>query len=323
MHKVSKISVLGAGSWGTAVALLLARQGHLVTLWSKNISYLDCENKKYLPGINFPNNLLVTDNLKHALDTDYLLIAVPSHAFLDLIAQIPNVPKHGIAWLTKGIEPISYRLFSNILLEKYGPIPLAMISGPSFAKEVAMQKPTAMLVASNNELLQKKWQALMHSQYNRIYLSNDLIGVQICGAIKNVLAIACGISDGLSYGANARAALITRGLNEMVTLGKSLGATEQTFYGLAGVGDLVLTCTDNQSRNRRFGLYIGQGDSITSATDKVAQVVEGLHNAKQTATLAQQNQVEMPICTAVYSVISGVQTAAQAAASLMARDLNY
>ncbi|NCX96755.1 MAG: NAD(P)-dependent glycerol-3-phosphate dehydrogenase, partial [Chitinophagia bacterium] len=260
IKKASSIAVLGAGSWGTAVAMALANQGHDVLLWARNIEHIaHGENKKHLPHVLFPKNLQVTKELQEALKAEYVLIAVPSHAFMALLADIPQLPKKGIAWLTKGVDPNSNRLFSDIILEKYGPTPMAMISGPSFAKEVATQKPTGLIVAGQNESFQKEWQKLLHSEYNRVYLSDDLLGVQICGAIKNVLAIACGLSDGLNYGANARAALITRGIAEMTQLGLHIGAKAQTFSGLAGLGDLVLTCTDDQSRNRRFGLYIGQG----------------------------------------------------------------
>lgn len=316
------IAVLGAGSWGTAIALALAHQGHHVQLWSRDISYLtEACNQKYLPSSVFPKNLQVTDNLEQALQADFILLAVPSHAFLDLIQQIPQAPKKGIAWLTKGLEPQNNQLFSDILEKKYGKIAMAMISGPSFAKEVAAQKPTALMIAGNNIDFQKQWQKLLHSEYNRVYLSSDLLGVQLCGAVKNVLAIACGLSDGLSYGANARAALITRGIAEMTSLGLKMGAQQATFSGLAGLGDLVLTCTDDQSRNRRFGLYLGQGMNLLDAQIKVQQVVEGLHNAKQVVTLAHHYQIEMPICKAVQEVLSQQQSPQEAAKSLLNRPM--
>jgi glycerol-3-phosphate dehydrogenase (NAD(P)+) len=322
ISNVSSIAVLGAGSWGTAVALALAYQGHSVLLWARNIEHIQHgENKKYLPNVPFPKNLKVTANLQDALKAEYVLIAVPSHAFMALIDNIPQLPKKGIAWLTKGVEPISNRLFSDILFEKYGKIPMAMISGPSFAKEVAAQKPTGLIVAGNDEVFQKAWQKLLHSEYNRVYLSDDLLGVQICGAIKNVLAIACGLSDGLSYGANARAALITRGIAEMTHLGRQMGAKEQTFSGLAGLGDLVLTCTDDQSRNRRFGLYLGQGLNLKQAEEKVQQVVEGLHNAKQVVQLARHYKIEMPICEAVHAVLTEQLSAKEAALRLLQRPM--
>jgi glycerol-3-phosphate dehydrogenase (NAD(P)+) len=317
-----KIAVLGAGSWGTAVAMALAHQGHSVLLWARSIEHIaHGQNEKYLPGIPFPKTLDVSNDLNKALTAEYVLIAVPSHAFLALFDKIPKLPQTGIAWLTKGVEPQSNRLFSDIIEEKYGKTPMAIISGPSFAKEVALQKPTGLIVAGNNNDFQNHWQKLLHSEYNRVYLSDDLLGVQLCGAVKNVLAIACGISDGLTYGANARAALITRGIAEMTQLGRKMGAKDSTFSGLAGLGDLVLTCTDNQSRNRRFGLYLGKGMSLLAAEKEVKQVVEGLHNAKQVVSLAKTYQIEMPICEAVHSVLNGSHTPQEAAKALLQRPM--
>jgi len=317
-----KIAVLGAGSWGTAVAMALANQGHSVLLWARSIEHIaKGQNERYLPGIPFAKTLDVSDDLEKALTAEYVLIAVPSHAFLSLLDKMPKLPKTGIAWLTKGVEPQSHRLFSHIIEEKYGPTSMAIISGPSFAKEVAQQKPTGLIIAGNNNHFQTQWQKLLHSEFNRVYLSDDLLGVQLCGAVKNVLAIACGISDGLTYGANARAALITRGIAEMTQLGRKMGAKDSTFSGLAGLGDLVLTCTDNQSRNRRFGLYLGQGMSLAQAEKEVQQVVEGLHNAKQVVSLAKTYQIEMPICEAVHSVLNGSQTPQHAAKALLQRPM--
>ena len=316
------IAVIGAGSWGTAMAIALAHQGHQVHLWARDTSFLLQCNEKYLPDIFFPTNLQVTANLDQAMTCPHVLIAVPSHAFMDLIKHIPSPPPNGLAWLTKGIEPVTYDLFGTILQEKYGAdLAMACISGPSFAKEVAAQKPSALVVAGNTPAIRKHWQSLLHSDITRVYTTDDMIGVQICGAVKNVLAIACGISDGLAYGANSRAALITRGLAEMRQLGLAMGAKPATFSGLAGLGDLVLTCTDNQSRNRRFGLYLGQGLSVTAAANEVRQVVEGLHNASQVSHLAKRFHVEMPIVEAVQSILSQQIDAAVAAKRLLQRPI--
>jgi glycerol-3-phosphate dehydrogenase (NAD(P)+) len=321
-----QIAVLGAGSWGTAVALALAHQGHDVLLWARDLEHVKRmekthSNEKYLPDIRFPDNLKVTHSLAKTQDYSNLLIAVPSHAFLNLLKQYPRLPKQGIAWLTKGIEPESHRLFSDLIVEQFGPTAMAMISGPSFAKEVAAQKPTALMVASNHKQWAMHWQHLLHSNVTRVYISEDLVGVQLCGAIKNVLAIACGISDGLDYGANSRAALITRGIAEMQSLGMAMGGQVSTFYGLAGLGDLVLTCTDNQSRNRRFGLLIGKNYTKEQACSEIKQVVEGLHNASQVASLARTFQIEMPITSAVEKIIQGFLTPEHAAHQLLTRPL--
>jgi glycerol-3-phosphate dehydrogenase (NAD(P)+) len=306
--------------------MALANQGHQILLWGrdeKQVQEMQALgfNKKYLPDAIFPKNLKITSSLTDTLDYTNLLISVPSHAFAALIQEIPAVPKTGLAWLTKGLEPKSNRLLSEIIQNRFGKIPQAMISGPSFAKEVAAKKPTALVVAGNELAIARHWQSLLHSSINRVYTSTDLLGVQLCGAVKNVLAIACGISDGLEYGANSRAALITRGIAEMTALGLKMGAQIETFHGLAGLGDLVLTCTDNQSRNRRFGLLIGKNISTEEACAQIQQVVEGLHNAKQVHELAEKYHLDMPISTAVYQIISGQLSPKQAAENLLRRPI--
>lgn len=323
--KKTKIAILGAGSWGTAVAIHLAKQGNQVMLWGHNPQHVQTmidqrSNQHYLPSIAFPNSLMPVNELSLCLkEAELLIIAVPSHAFASLLEQL-NKPSQGLAWLTKGVDPISHELLSDLVIKKWGhSYPLAVISGPSFAKEVAQFMPTALTLAANDLVYQKTIQELLHQGNMRVYLSNDLIGIQLCGAVKNVLAIACGISDGLGYGANAKAALITRGLAEMRRLGIRMGAREDTFMGLAGLGDLVLTCTDNQSRNRRFGLYLGQGVNILSAEQQIGQVVEGKYNASQVCILAKQHQVEMPICSQVNELLQEKISPQQAVMNLMSR----
>jgi glycerol-3-phosphate dehydrogenase (NAD(P)+) len=323
--KKSTIAMLGAGSWGTAVAVHLAKSGNQVLLWGRNPQHVQdmvqqrC-NRLYLPTVNFPDTLLPTLELESCLEeASEVIIAVPSHAFTSLLSKLAK-PRHGLTWLTKGVDPSSNKLLSQLVAEQWGEsFPVAVISGPSFAREVANFLPTALTLASNNLPYQESMRTLLHHNSLRIYLSDDLIGVQLCGTVKNVLAIACGISDGLGYGANAKAALITRGLAEMRRLGIKMGAFEETFMGLAGVGDLVLTCTDNQSRNRRFGLYLGHGISLSQAEQQIGQVVEGKHNAAHVCKLAEQFQVEMPICFQVNALLQGKITAQQAVKNLMAR----
>ncbi len=323
--KKTKIAILGAGSWGTAIAIHLAKNGNQVMLWGHNPQHVQdmmqqhC-NQRYLPSILFPDLLTPIIELADCLaQAGEIIIAVPSHAFAGLLAQITK-PSHGLAWLTKGVDPVSHQLLSQLVAQHWGEtFPTAVISGPSFAKEVANFLPTAVTLAANNLAYQKTIRALLHHSNLRVYLSNDLIGVQLCGAVKNVLAIACGISDGLGYGANAKAALITRGLAEMSRLGTQMGAREETFMGLAGVGDLVLTCTDDQSRNRRFGLYLGRGIKLIEAEKQIGQIVEGKYNAAQICYLANQYAVEMPICSQVNSLLQGQITPQQAVANLMSR----
>jgi glycerol-3-phosphate dehydrogenase (NAD(P)+) len=323
---MAQIAILGAGSWGSAVAISLAHQGHEVWLWARDAAQVQTmqsqrENQTYLPGIVFPKSLAVTSDLNFCLQSDNILIGVPSHAFAELLNQFPHPPKN-LAWLTKGVEAKTHQLLSEIVAQKFGQIPMAMISGPSFAKEVAQSKPTALVVAANQAPFAKHWQQLLHAGPTRVYTSEDIIGVQVCGAVKNVLAIACGISDGLEYGANSRAALITRGLAEMQALGQALGGKTESFYGLAGLGDLVLTCTDNQSRNRRFGLLIGQGKDKVAACASIQQVVEGLDNVAQVHALATKHQLELPITAAVYQILYQGKPAQQAAEMLLSRPMH-
>lgn len=319
------IALLGAGSWGTAVAIHLAQIGHQVLLWGHKPQHVaqmikDKANLQYLPNTSFPPSLTPINDLHHCIAAaDEVIIAVPSHAFAELLQQITIKPK-GLTWITKGIDPLSHRLLHELVAERFGEsFPIAVVSGPSFAKEVARFLPTALTLAGNNIDYQKQIHQLLHHNNVRVYLSDDLVGVQLCGAVKNILAIACGISDGLGYGANAKAALITRGLAEMSRLGLHFSARPETFLGLAGVGDLVLTCTDDQSRNRRFGLLIGQGVAIEDAERQIGQVVEGKHNAAQICALAQQHQVEMPICEIINALLQNKITPQESVQLLMNR----
>lgn len=317
MTPIKPIAVLGAGSWGTALALLLARNNQTVYLWSydaQEIARLQQErcNTRYLPGFPFPPNLHIEADLPTLCSTcDDILIAVPSHAFRDTLNSIqPYIhTKTSIAWATKGLDPLSNKLLHEVTQEILGiEIPLAIISGPSFAKEVAAHLPTALTVATTQAAFAKHLTQRLTNARFRVYTSEDLIGVQLGGAVKNVLAIASGISDGLGFGANARSALITRGLAEMMRLGQAMKGKMETFTGLSGVGDLILTCTDNQSRNRRFGLALGQGNTIEAAKASIGQVIEGIETATQIHTLAKKIAVDMPITQSVYDILHGTLT---------------
>lgn len=308
----SSISVLGAGSWGTALAILAARNGCRTTLWGHNPEHLaglseHRENRRYLPGILLPDNLLLTDDLQSAADaSEQLLISVPSHAFKDTLSklqQLPRQPKR-IAWATKGFDRDRADLLSMVAQNILGDdVTIAVLSGPTFAKEVAEGLPTAITIASQSEQFAADLAKIFHNQRFRAYTSSDMIGVQVGGACKNVLAIAAGIADGLGFGANTRAALITRGLNEIMRLGMKLGGQADTFMGLTGLGDLILTCTDNQSRNRRFGLALGQGVSRDQALKNIDQSVEGIFAAREAYLLSLRLEVEMPITEQVYKVL--------------------
>ncbi|MDF7666440.1 NAD(P)H-dependent glycerol-3-phosphate dehydrogenase [Orbaceae bacterium ESL0727] len=329
MKKQAVVTVIGAGSYGTSLAILLARNGHDTLLWGHNpekIAVLqhDRQNKQFLPGIPFPEKLQLESDLKTAVSaSSILLIVIPSHAFAEILTQIRPFlrPDSKIVWATKGLEADTGRLLQDVAKEILGDhIPLAVISGPTFAKEVASGLPTAVTVASTNDAFLEELQNLFHcSRSFRVYSSNDFIGVQLGGAIKNVIAIGAGLSDGLGFGANARTALITRGLAEMMRLGSALGADPITFMGMAGLGDLVLTCTDNQSRNRRFGMLLGQNKSIEEAQAIIAQVVEGCRNTKEVWALAQKYHVDMPITEQIYQVLYCHKDPKQAAMALLGR----
>lgn len=306
------LTVIGAGSWGTALAVLLARNGQSVRLWDhqpKHISdlYHKRINTRYLPGVALPDALELFGELSEALQgVDDILIAVPSHAFRDILLQIkPFVTAETrVVWGTKGIDPTSGKLLHEVTQELLGKIPMAILAGPSFAKEVALGLPTAITIANNDAEFAKELVERLHNPVFRVYTTEDMIGAQICGAVKNVLAIAVGASDGLGFGANARCALITRGLAEMARLGIAMGGQQETFMGLAGIGDFVLTATDDQSRNRRFGLALGSGKNLEQVRKEIGQVVEGASNAISVYELAKKFQVEMPITQQVNRVLN-------------------
>ena len=306
-----RVAVLGAGSWGTALAILLCRNGHEVRLWGHDPAHIaqlqrDAENKAFLPGAPLPRSLEPVADLRRALtDATALLLVVPSQFFADVLLQAaPLMPAElGIAWATKGFEPGTGRLLHEVALDVAGERDLGVLSGPSFAAEVAHGLPTAITVAATRPSFAQRLAALVHAERFRAYTHDDLIGVQVGGAAKNVLAIATGIADGLGFGANSRAALITRGLTELIRLGVALGARRETFMGLAGLGDLVLTCTDDQSRNRRLGLALARGQSAQEAMAAIGQEVEGFVTARAVRTIAERHGVEMPISEQVHAVL--------------------
>ena len=324
------IAVLGAGSWGTALAVLLARGGEPTVLWGRDPAQAEkmCRercNRRFLPDNPFPTDLQVTSDLAEALQQAWsVVMVVPSYAFRELLRKARPLlgAGTGLAWGTKGFEPGTGRLLHEVVLDLVGEeVPVAVISGPTFAREVAAGLPTAVAIAANDERFATELAARLHSSRFRVYTSTDLVGVQVGGAVKNVLAIAAGIADGLGLGANTRAALITRGLAELTRLGVALGGQPTTFMGLAGLGDLVLTCTDDQSRNRRLGLILGRGASVEAARAAVSQVVEGVEATGVVMTLSRKHAVEMPICGEVHRVLRGQCTPRAAVESLLSREL--
>lgn len=327
--KAPSVAVLGAGSWGTALAALIARHGHPTVLWGRDadvVAAIDTrhENPRYLPGIALPDSLRATTDLAHALrDCGLVLVVVPSHAFAQTLhALAASRPAHaGVAWATKGFEPGSGRLLHEVAGEVLGDdVALAVVTGPSFAKEVAAGLPTALTVHSDDAAFAQVVADVLHGPAFRAYTGDDMRGAELGGAMKNVLAVATGVADGMGLGLNARAGLITRGLNEMLRLNIAIGGRPETLMGLAGLGDLVLTCTGDLSRNRRLGLALGRGQSIDEAVREIGQVVESIQTADEVMRQAEGHGVELPIASNVRDVLHGDITPAEGLRRLLARE---
>jgi glycerol-3-phosphate dehydrogenase (NAD(P)+) len=324
-----KIAILGAGSWGTALAILATGNGCQTLLWGHNPDHIaalaqDRQNKRYLPEHPFPANLAVTSDLAEVAAFSHLiLVCVPSHAFKNTLIKLKPYLSNEIkiAWASKGFNPDDGLLLHEIVAKIFSAqTPAAILSGPTFAREVAANLPTAITIASSLPDFAKELADILHGGLFRTYTSSDVIGVEVGGAVKNVLAIAAGIADGLGFGANTRAALITRGLNEIIRLGVKLGGKQETFMGLAGLGDLILTCTDNQSRNRRFGLALGQGKDRTATIQEIGQEIEGVSAAKETFLLAKKYAIDMPITEQTYKVLYEGLAPLTAVQNLLARE---
>ena len=324
----AKVLVLGAGSWGTAVAIHLAGRGMDTVLWGhdrKAVERLarERQNGCYLPSVVFPERLQLDADLPQAAaGARLIVVAVPSHAFRETLVQVrPCVRDVDLVWLTKGLEQRTGKFLHTVVEETFGDaVVSAVLSGPSFAAEVAAGVPTAVSLAAASLEESVRIARFFHSDRFRVYACNDVVGVELAGASKNVFAIAAGIADGLGYGANTRAALITRSLAEMTRLGRAVGGRMETFMGLSGVGDLILTCTDNQSRNRRLGLALGRGEALQNAVAAIGQVVEGVNTAAEIRALARRHGVEMPIVEQVCAVLFDGKTPRQAVDDLLSRD---
>lgn len=320
--------MLGAGSWGTALAILVARNGHPVRLWGHDAQHIaklcaDWENAEFLPGHGFPQSLLPCASMAEALSgAEVALLVVPSHAFRDVLRQAVSARGlRRVAWATKGFEHGSAKLLDQVVREVAPDVAdCAVVSGPTFATEVAANLPAAVTVAGSSNEMASRVARFLHGERFRVYTSTDLTGVQLGGAVKNVLAIAAGIADGLGFGANTRAALITRGLAEIMRLGEVMGAQRDTLMGLAGLGDLVLTCTDNQSRNRRFGLALARGRGVEQAIADIGQVVEGHATSMEVMRLARRHSIEMPICEQTFRVLHEQLAPFEAVQALLRRD---
>lgn len=323
------VTVLGAGSWGTALAALLTRHGYPTVLWGRSAAQIQeisngHVNSRYLPGVVLPDGLQATTDLVAAVaSAELLLVVTPSHAFNQTLHALAPHRRAGtgVAWATKGFEPGSGRFLHEVAGEILGPqVPLAVVTGPSFAREVAEGLPTALTVHSDNEPFALEVARALHGPAFRAYTGSDMLGAELGGAMKNVLAVATGIADGMDLGLNARAGLITRGLNEMLRLNAALGGRAETLMGLAGLGDLVLTCTGDLSRNRRLGLALGRGQSLSDAVAQIGQVVESIDTVDEVMRLARRHTVELPISELVQRILHGQITPAEGLRIILARE---
>lgn len=323
-----KITFLGGGSFGTALAKAMTQNGHEVMLWERNEERVrevneQHTNGKYLQGIRLPESLRATVELGEALNhRDMVVLAVPSSSIREVSGKIKSYLSGDeiIVSIAKGVDPKSLKPLSQTIFEVLDKDPV-ILSGPSHAEEVAQGLPTTLVASSRNELAMVRVQEAFSSNSLRVYRNHDLMGVEIGGAVKNIIALAAGISDGIGYGDNAKAALMTRGMTEIIRIGEKMGAETETFYGLTGIGDLIVTCTSMHSRNRRCGILIGQGKSMDEATKEVGMVVEGIKATQAFFELAKKYNVEMPITDAVHQILFEDVTPRDAVINLMNREL--
>lgn len=328
MTEPTRVAVLGAGSWGTALALQLARNGHSVNLWGHDPQHIrrlldEKQNTEFLPDIPFPDNIHPIASLQQAVEgINFILLVIPSKAYREFLKQLKPLISSDtrVFWASKGFEIETGKFLHELVVEELGVAHYGVISGPTFATEVARDLPAAVTCAGNNPESTQQIAELLHGGHFRCYTSSDVIGVEVGGALKNVLAIGVGAVDGLGFGANTRAALMTRGLAEIMRFGESMGAKRETLMGLSGLGDLILTCTDNQSRNRRFGLAVGQGVSIEKALESLHQTVEGYRASNAIHQIAQKMGVNLPIMEQVYLVLYQGKSLVDAVADLESRE---
>ncbi|NEY71240.1 NAD(P)H-dependent glycerol-3-phosphate dehydrogenase [Bacillus mesophilus] len=327
---VGDVTVVGAGSWGTALAIVLADNGYQVRLWAHKEAQINeinnqHTNEKYLPGIILPGNIKGYTSLQESLEgIGRIILAVPTKAIREVMAQIRAVIDKPITivHVSKGIEPDTFKRVSEVIQEEMPShllVDVVVLSGPSHAEEVSRRQPTTVTVACENMESAEKIQDMFINQHLRVYTNPDVVGVEIGGALKNIIALAAGITDGLGYGDNAKAALITRGLAEIARLGVAMGANPLTFAGLTGIGDLIVTCTSVHSRNWRAGNLLGKGQSLNEVLDNMGMVVEGVRTTKAAYQLAQKMNVSMPITNALYDVLFNNKKPKEAVDSLMAR----
>lgn len=327
----SIISVIGAGSWGTALAISLAKKGHIVKLWMRNSTQFEQmkksrENIKYLSGVLLPENIMLFNHIEEAvIDTDLILLTVSSQAVRGVLKSFKDIVKENqvIVNAAKGLEKSTLSRISEVVKEELPNNSFAVLSGPSHAEEVCRDMPTTLVVASDSKSVAEYVQDVFISPKLRIYINPDVIGVELGGALKNVIALGAGISDGLGYGDNAKAALITRGIREISRLGQAIGSNINTFAGLSGIGDLIVTCTSMHSRNRRCGIKIGQGEKVEDAIESVGMVVEGIITTNVAYELSKKYDVEMPITSEIYRIINENRDVREAVVNLMMRSRTH
>ncbi|MDP3792050.1 MAG: NAD(P)H-dependent glycerol-3-phosphate dehydrogenase [Candidatus Omnitrophota bacterium] len=327
MSKIKNISVIGDGGWGTTLAILLSEKGYEVTLWSAFADYANLlkskrVNTKFLPGIRIPNQVQITSSLDVAMDgNDLVVLAVPSQYTRGVLTRLSACKMSGKIFVSvaKGIENKTLKCMSDVIYEVLGKIPLAVLSGPTIAHEVALKVPTTIVSSASDIELAKQVQDVFMTDTFRVYASTDVLGAELGGSLKNVVAIAAGISDGLGFGTNAKAALLTRGLVEMVRLGVAMGAKKETFYGLSGLGDLATTCISTHSRNRHFGEAIGKGKTPSDVLKESEMVVEGVATTQSAYDLAKKYNIDMPITSEIYKVIYEDKDPKKAVYDLMTR----
>lgn len=328
---MAKIGVIGGGSWGTALAILLSNKKHEVSIWVRNKEQLEDmvklrENKRYLPNVIIPNGIVITNDISEVVhNKDLLVLSIPSHGVRETLNSCRNYIKKEqvIVNVAKGIENDTLLRISQIVGEILPENSYAVLSGPSHAEEVAKNMPTTVVSASENKGVAQYVQDIFMSPYFRVYTNPDVVGVELGGSLKNVIALGAGISDGLEYGDNTKAALMTRGIIEMARLGEKMGANSATFAGLAGIGDLIVTCTSMHSRNRRAGILIGQGQTLDEAIESIGMVVEGVKTTKSTYELAKGNSVIMPITKEIYGVLYEGKDVRNSVINLMLRDKKH
>ncbi len=327
----TKICILGAGSWGTALAISLSKKGHNVNLWMRNEEQFNQmsksrENIKYLPGAKLSKNIVLFNNIEESIkDADIILLAMSAQGVRQVIKSVGNIINKDQIFVnvSKGLENSTLLRISEVVKEEFPDNPYAMLSGPSHAEEVSKDLPTTLVVAAQKKELAEYIQDIFISPSLRIYTNPDVVGVELGGALKNVIALGAGISDGLNFGDNAKAALMTRGIREIARLGTVMGADMSTFAGLSGIGDLIVTCTSMHSRNRRCGIKIGEGYTVKEAIDSIGMVVEGIVTTKVTYELAKKYKVDMPITTEIYKILNNESNVRESVENLMLRSRTH